>query len=93
MFNFNPSVVLLSLALLLAACGADNPQSQLKEIETLKSKNFPLTDSQQTDLARLVSDGTAQLAAGNETAASEKFGEALKILNKAADADRFNKSE
>ena len=93
MNNINATLVLLLLALFLAACGADDPQSQLKEIETLQSKNFPLTDSQQADVARLVSDGTTQLAAGDQAAASEKFSEALKILNNAADADRFNKSE
>jgi hypothetical protein len=81
------------LVLVLSACGADDPQSRLDEIEALRAKGFPMTDAQKGDVDRLVSEGAALLADGQRHASSEKFALALKVLKQAADADRFNKSE
>ena len=81
------------LVMALTSCGADDPQSQLNEIEQLQTKRFPMTEAQRNEIASLVSEGSALLAAGQRDASSEKFDRALKLFNQAADADRFNKSE
>lgn len=83
----------LLLALVLSACGSDDPQSQLREIEQLQAKGFPMTEAQKSEIAALVTEGSALLAAGQQEASSEKLARALEVLEQAADAERFNKSE
>ncbi len=86
-------VVGLSIAFALAACSASTPQDQLAAIDKLVAKNFPMTEQQRTDLDKHLADGKTLLQNGNQAAASTAFGEALKILKLAEDADLYNKSE
>ncbi len=85
-------VIGLSIAWALAACSASTPQDQLAAIDKLVAKNFPMTQQQRTDLDKYL-DGKSLLQGSKEAEASTAFGEALKILRFAEDADLYNKSE
>ncbi len=86
-------VIGLSIAWALAACSASTPQDQLAAIDKLVAKNFPMTEQQRTDLDKYLADGKNLLQDSKEAEASTAFGEALKILGLAEDADLYNKSE
>ncbi len=62
-------------------------------VSKLVAKNFPMTEQQRTDLDKYLADGKSLLQDGKEAEASTAFGEALKILGLAEDADLYNKSE
>ena len=84
----------LTLALgILSGCGADDPQSQLQTIKEKLAKNIPMTQEQQQEVERLVSEGSKLLTENKPTEASKAFAGALKTLTAAEDADRFNKAE
>lgn len=86
-------LLIAGLTAVLAGCGADDPSSQLSEIEELRAKNIPLTATQQAEVEASIAEGKRLLADGNQAESSEHLEKALKVLNRAADADRFNKSE
>ena len=87
-------VVALAASLALAGCfGADTPEEQLKSIEALQAKNFPLTDKQTSGLEENITKGREALAAGNKEQAGEAFAAALAILEIAEDSDLFNKAD
>ncbi len=52
-----------------------------------------MTEQQRTDLDKYLADGKGLLQDSKEAEASTAFGEALKILGLAEDADLYNKSE
>ncbi|GMQ90239.1 MAG: hypothetical protein BMS9Abin10_0593 [Gammaproteobacteria bacterium] len=83
----------LTMVLSLAACGSAGPQDQLKTIDELMGKNFPMTQKQRTDLDKYLADGKRLLQEGEEAESSKAFGEAIKILKTAEDTALFNKSE
>ena len=77
----------------LSACGADDPKSQLNKIDELLAKNPPLTAEQTSQVTDSVANGKRLLAEGKHNEASTELAAAIEVLEKAADADRFNKSE
>lgn len=77
----------------LSACSADDPESQLGKIDELLSKDYPLTAEQTSRVTETVANGKRLLAEGKHEKASTEFAAAIEVLEKAADADRFNKSE
>jgi ribosomal protein L6P/L9E len=77
----------------LTACGADDPESQLSKIDELLADNHPLTTEQTSQITDAVANGKRLLAEGKNKEASTQFAAAIDVLEKAADADRFNKSE
>ncbi len=83
----------VALAALLSACGADDPEAQLSKIDELLAKNYPLTAEQVSKVTDSVANGKRLLASGERDKASDQLADAIKVLEKAADADRFNKSE
>jgi hypothetical protein len=86
-------VIGFSIACALAACSASTPQEQLAAIDELAAKNFPMTEQQRTEVEKHLASGKSLLQDGKEAEASTAFGEALKILKLAQDADLYNKSE
>lgn len=86
--------VALAASLALAGClGPGTPEEQLKEIEVLQAKDFPLTDKQKSGLEENITKGREALAAGNKEQAGEAFAAALAILKIAEDTDLFNKAD
>jgi len=81
------------LAGVLSACGADDPNAQLGKIDELLAKNYPLTAAQVSQVTESVANGKRLLAEGKQKEASTQLSKAIEVLEKAADADRFNKSE
>jgi hypothetical protein len=57
------------------------------------AKGFPMTADQQSDVDSFIAEGKGLLEQGKQEEASAAFGEALAVLQAAADADAFNKSE
>ena len=87
------AILAAALAALMSACGADDPEAQLSKIDELLAKNYPLSARQVSMVTDSVANGKRLLAAGERQQASEEFAQAIEVLEKAADADRFNKSE
>ncbi len=88
-----PHVVALFIACAIAACSPSTPQEQLAAIDKLVAKNFPMTEQQRTEVEKHLVSGKGLLQDGKDAEASSAFGEALKILKLAQDADLYNKSE
>lgn len=93
--NKSLAVLLLSGFLLAgpAGCGGSDPDSQLKTINELLAKDFPVTEQQMAEIEKYVTEGEESVKAGNDERASAAFDEAIKILKLAEDAHLFNKSE
>lgn len=75
------------LAAALSACGADDPSAQLNKIDELLAKNYPLTAEQVSQVTDSVARGKSLIAQGKEKEASTQLAKAIKVLEKAADAD------
>jgi Flp pilus assembly protein TadD len=84
---------LLMVALFLAACSSVTPESQLSEISELLSKNYPMTQEQERDIAAFTDAGKKLMREGKNAEASEKLAEALKILYWIRDTYVLNKAE
>ena len=94
MMKHGMRVAILAATLALAGClHAGTPEEQLKSIEALQAKNFPLTDKQKTGIGEHIAKGREALAAGNKEQAGEAFAAALAILKIAEDTDLFNKAD
>lgn len=89
------AVLFISTFLLFGpvGCGSSDPDAQLKTINELIAKDFPISDQQLAEIEKLVDEGNESVKAGDVEKASAAFDEAIKILKFAEDADRFNKSE
>lgn len=81
------------LAAALSACGTGDPEAQLSKIDELLAKNYSLTAKQLSQVTDSVANGKRLLAEGKRNEASTELAAAIEVLEKAADADRFNKSE
>ena len=92
--SFIRIVSLLMVALFLAACGGSvTPESQLREISELLSKEYPMTQEQGRDVAAFTDAGKKLMQEGKNAEASEKLAEALKILYWVRDTYVLNKAE
>jgi len=68
-------------------------QSQLKEIDELMKKGFPITTEQMADIDKFISEGKVLMEQGKEKEASDSLAKAIDTLNIALDADIFNKAD
>jgi Tfp pilus assembly protein PilF len=93
--NRSLAILFFSACLLfsLAGCGGSDPDAQLKAINELIAKDFPIAEQQLADIEKLVAEGNESLKAGDTGKAGASFDEAIKILKLAEDAHMFNKSE
>jgi hypothetical protein len=79
--------------MLIISCSSNDTQSQLKKIDELKSKGFPITSEQMENIDKHIAEGRSLIKEGKEKQASEALAKAIKILNIALDADIFNKAD
>ncbi len=89
-------LTLLIVAAVLAAlvsCSAGTPQDQLKEIDELLNKGFPMTAEQSESVTSSIAGGKQLLEEGKSEESKEAFAKALKVLNLAQDAYIFNKAD
>ena len=78
---------------LIIGCSSGDTTSQLKKIDELKNKDFPITAEQMVSIDTFVADGKKLIEQGKEKEASESLAKAIDILNMALDADIFNKAD
>ncbi len=84
---------LIVMFMLIISCSSNDTQSQLKKIDELKNKGFPITSEQMENIDKYIAEGKSLIKEGKEKQASESLAEAIKILNIALDADIFNKAD
>ncbi len=81
------------MLMVVIGCSSGDTQSQLKKIDELQGKEFPITAEQQENIDKYVAQGTGLIKEGKEKEASEALAKAIDILNIALDADIFNKAD
>jgi hypothetical protein len=86
-------MLVVSLLFILMACSSSSPQDQVKEIDELLNKDFPITVEEKENIEKFTAKGNGLLKEGKTPEASEAFAEAIKILKMAQDADIFNKAD
>jgi len=84
---------LIVMFMLIISCSSNDTQSQLKKIDELKSKGFPITSEQMENIDKHIAEGKSLIEEGKEKQASEALAKAIDILNMALDADIFNKAD
>ena len=83
-----------AILLAVAGCsGPKSPQDQLTTIDKMLAKGFEIATPQQQEIDKLVAEGKKLLAAGKTDESSKLLAQAIKVLEFAEEADRFNKSE
>ena len=83
-----------AILLAVAGCsGPKSPQDQLTTIDKMLAKGFEIATPQQQEIDKLVAEGKKLLAAGKTDESSKLLAQAIKVLDFAEEADRFNKSE
>jgi len=83
-----------AILLAVAGCsGPKSPQDQLATIDKMLAKGFEIAIPQQQEIDKLVAEGKKLLAAGKTDESSKLLAKAIKVLDFAEEADRFNKSE
>jgi len=80
-------------AMIIGCSSSSDTTSQLKKIDELKNKGFPITTEQMENINTFVADGKKHIEQGKEKEASEALAKAIDILNMALDADIFNKAD
>lgn len=87
-------LLVASLFMLVVSCSSgSNPENQLKEIDDLLKKGFPMTTEQTESVNTFVAEGKRLLTEGKTKESSEALAKAIDILNMALDADIFNKAD
>jgi hypothetical protein len=86
--------VFFAIFLAVAGCsGSSNPQDQLATIDKMLAKGFEIATPQRQEVDKLVADAKKLIAAGKAEEAGKLLKQAIKVLDFAEEADRFNKSE
>jgi hypothetical protein len=86
--------VFLTIFLAVAGCsGSSNPQDQLATIDTMLAKDFDMATPQRQEVEKLVAEAKKLMGAGKTDESSKLLKKAIKVLEFAEEADRFNKSE
>jgi hypothetical protein len=86
--------VFFAIFLAVVGCsGSNNPQDQLATVDNMLAKDFEISTPQQQEVEKLVAEGKELIAAGKNEEASKLLKQAIKVLEFAEEADRFNKSE
>ena len=78
---------------IIIGCSSGDTTSQLKKIDELRNKGFPITAEQMVSIDTFVAEGKKLIEQGKEKEASETLAKAIDILNMALDADIFNKAD
>jgi hypothetical protein len=87
-------VVFFAIFIALAGCsGSSNPQEQMATVDNLLAKGFEMADKQRQEVNKLVAEAKKLMGAGKNEEASKLLKQAIKVLEFAEEADRFNKSE
>lgn len=92
-------MVLFVMLLVIAGCSsagdksASSENGKLGAINTLMNKGYEMTQDERQAIAKLVEDGKALAAKGQQAEADKLYDAALKKLELIAETDRFNKSE
>ncbi len=86
-------VIVISIIIISCSSSGNDTQSQLKKIDQLKNKGFPITSEQMENIDKHIAEGKSLIKEGKEKQASEALAKAIKILNMALDADIFNKAD
>jgi len=81
------------MLIVVIGCSSGDTQSQLKKIDELQGKGFPITAEQQENIDKYTAQGKSLITEGKEKEASEALAKAINILNMALDADIFSKSD
>ena len=81
------------LFMVVIGCSSADTGSQLKKIDELKNKGFPITTEQMDSINTSVAEGKSLIEQGKEKEASEALAKAIDILNMAQDAYIFNKAD
>jgi len=86
--------VFFAIFLAVAGCsGSSNPQDQLATIDKMFAKGFEITVPQRQEVDNLVAEAKKLIASGKAEESSKLLAKAIKVLEFAEEADRFNKSE
>ena len=86
--------VFFAIFLAVAGCsGSSNPQDQLATIDKMFAKGFEITAPQHQEVDNLVAEAKKLIASGKAEESSKLLAKAIKVLEFAEEADRFNKSE
>ena len=86
--------VFLAIFLAVAGCsGSSNPQDQLATIDKILAKDFEMATPQRQEVDKLVAEAKKLMGVGKTEEASKLLKQAIKVLEFAEEADRFNKSE
>ena len=85
--------IILIFTVIISCSSSDDTQSQLKKIDELMGKGFPITSEQQENIDKYIAEGKSLIKEGKEKEASAALSHAIDILNMALDADIFNKAD
>ena len=86
--------VFFAIFLAIAGCsGSKSPQDQLATIDKMLAKGFEIATPQRQEVDKLVADAKKLISAGKTDESSKLLSQAIKVLEFAEEADRFNKSE
>ena len=86
--------VFFAIFLAVIGCsGSSNPQDQLATVDKMLAKGFEIATPQRQEVDKLVADAKKLIAAGKTEEAGKLLKQAIKVLEFAEEADRFNKSE
>ena len=86
--------VFFAIFIALAGCsGSKSPQDQLTTIDKMLAKGFEITAPQRQEVDGLVAEAKKLMGAGKIEESSKLLKQAIKVLEFAEEADRFNKSE
>jgi hypothetical protein len=86
--------VFFAIFIALAGCsGSKSPQDQLTTIDKMLAKGFEITAPQRQEVDSLVAEAKKLMGAGKIEESSKLLKQAIKVLEFAEEADRFNKSE
>lgn len=87
-------IMFFAIFIALAGCsGSSSPQDQLATLDKLLAKGFEMADNQRQEVSELVAEAKKLMGAGKTEEASKLLKQAIKVLEFAEEADRFNKSE
>jgi len=95
----NLITLLLVMLLAVAGCSSSGEKSSTAEngklatINTMMNKGYEMSANQRQTINKLVADGKALEAKGQQAEAERLYDKALEELEVIAETDRFNKSE
>jgi len=83
-----------AIFLAVAGCsGSSSPQDQLVTVNAILAKGFDMAAPQRQEVDKLVAEAKKLMEAGKTEESSKLLKKAIKVLEFAEEADRFNKSE